>query len=544
MYLLSRCDTLHDFGGNGSGKSKRSLLSVAETVNLLKSHKTLNDNILSNAGKIASVNTNDLKGILNKSSAALVSSSFPKNLSPNILKRLSNITAFEPRTVLFYELLENELGNVNIGKYISSESLPGHRFGSSQDSGEYEYTDGTHASDEDFRRATISYLNLGVPAKDESSTSTPRPATGIFASTSDVDTRKNMVYEQLVSFYGLPSGHLIYFVVDTSSIALNQLGISNPSNLANPEKIAIICNIASDWDSAEKLACKQDNLIDTKHMEDNSNDLLQRSIFSFGNIVLNKKEAELQQNRNNNTNIISQSIASAIVEVNPLSACILNKKLCYKGALTNGEIFDIKRSGYAYQALITKNLDSVRNNNKFIFVTLDHLAFLKARLNGIPSIFTNIDQKTRERVMFLYKPDIDVQGLQTEYMRVKAKATTIRNNVLQLDNNTLQNIIASKFPGERVSNSVQSVRDFLLTKQENDLDAVDTFLSGANTILPLSSLFDANLRNTLQINLAMLRDVCARAVGLVGQYLAGTPFEHKAKRAFPLLVRNLSLIHI
>lgn len=40
-----------------------------------------------------------------------------------------------------------------------------------------------------------------------------------------------------------------------------------------------------------------------------------------------------------------------------------------------------------------------------IFVTVDHLAFLKARLNGVPSIFTFADYHTRERFMYLYKPE-------------------------------------------------------------------------------------------------------------------------------------------
>lgn len=40
------------------------------------------------------------------------------------------------------------------------------------------------------------------------------------------------------------------------------------------------------------------------------------------------------------------------------------------------------------------------------FVTVDSLAFLKARLNGVPSIFTFTDFNTRERLMYLYKPEV------------------------------------------------------------------------------------------------------------------------------------------
>jgi hypothetical protein len=40
------------------------------------------------------------------------------------------------------------------------------------------------------------------------------------------------------------------------------------------------------------------------------------------------------------------------------------------------------------------------------FVTVDSLAFLKARLNGVPSIFTFTDFNTRERIMYLYKPEV------------------------------------------------------------------------------------------------------------------------------------------
>jgi hypothetical protein len=76
---------------------------------------------------------------------------------------------------------------------------------------------------------------------------------------------------------------------------------------------------------------------------------------------------------------------------------------------------DLKRSGDALQALMVKKLNDIDKNKIpsesefYIFVTLDHLAFLKARLNGIPTIYTALqhDADVYNRVVILFNLELN-----------------------------------------------------------------------------------------------------------------------------------------
>ena len=73
------------------------------------------------------------------------------------------------------------------------------------------------------------------------------------------------------------------------------------------------------------------------------------------------------------------------------------------------------------------------------FVTVDSLAFLKARLNGVPSIFTFTDFNTRERLMYLYKPEVTniKKYWEDTFKNLEEKCTAcVKNYMTQITNET------------------------------------------------------------------------------------------------------------
>jgi hypothetical protein len=104
--------------------------------------------------------------------------------------------------------------------------------------------------------------------------------------------------------------------------------------------------------------------------------------------------------------------------------------------------FDIKRSGDALQSKVASELYSASlqkgdAQNTFVFVTHDHLAFMKARLYGVPCIFTRIIKD--ERHLVLYRPRIFnleakkgfVAGLEVQVNNMVTAYKSTRTDCLQ-----------------------------------------------------------------------------------------------------------------
>lgn len=404
LLLLSRSDTLHDFVGGRSVLKKQDVLGILDKgdkgapFQLSKDYKfdgkALED-WLKEFG-----HAKDVEGILNKSEAPLVNFKVPADYTPKNMARIANIKTFEPRTVMFYEMHEDVLRkgypdrNINIGKNVSYDDLPGYSFVD----GLY-YRGGDPVADMNitkWKEANISYLNLGVKAKTE----VGRLATGLY--TAEISSRRTSLNEKIRAFFQYEGVETVYLVVDVSYVSPKDMGIDKDSLL-----IKLVCTVASDWDGAEKSACAP-GPDKAKEISDEP-DLLKKAAFGVQSIKLENSKAIIVGHRGEVKPDVN--VHNATVQVSPLSACIANDgrgSACYNEQLNNRELFDIKRTGDALQAVITKNLNNVPGErNKYIFVTIDHLAFLKARINGVPSIFTSKDNKTDERLMFLYKPDVD-----------------------------------------------------------------------------------------------------------------------------------------
>ena len=423
LHLLSRCDTLHDFVGS------RSVLSKQEVLNILNKSELSEKKLAPLYNIVNKDEQYNIDGILNKTCAALININYPAHYTPKIIKRISGVKDFEPRVVLFYELyeniLQNEFPNMNIGKYISYDYLPGYSFTDKL------YKFGVDNGDSNnFNNATMAYVNLGCTMKTEKTEKTQetREASGLY---SEQDKSKRFKNLSIIIKQFFSNVDKVCLIVDVSSVSLDDFNISNNTN----EAMYIHCNIASDWDGAMKSKC---GLADPEISQEinESKNLLERTLFGFSDIYLtltdNIKTALLEKNNQK----LKRNINDATVEVTPLSECIRDFKNKTEAAKSNKnktevkncfldnpkigvqqmDLFDVKRTGDAYQVLMTKKLnENNTKNKKYVFVTVDHLAFLKARLNGVPSIFTNIDSLTRERIMFLYKPDVDVNDINNQF---------------------------------------------------------------------------------------------------------------------------------
>lgn len=434
LHLLSRADTLHDFVG------ARSVLSKTEVLKLLNDSKSeLTEKSLLPELKKGRFDERNIKGILNKNeSSPLVNLNFPSTYTPKIIKRIGGITGYEPKTVLFYEthedLLKTANKDVNIGRYVSNDAIVGYSYVTNK------YDNGDSSI---FSSANIAYLNLGTTQKKDKSGSIIRNVSGIYTRT-DAYT---LFEDKIDEFFGTKGATNVFLVVDTCGVSLSDIGVQ-PST-----KIKLLCNVAGEWDGATKTACIPKNTL-CMGIEDQPSDPLKRSVFGLKTLTLEKNPSKPGQATINGNKVNADK---AVVEVTPLSKCINEtlggkakkvKSTCYSG-LSGFEMFDIKRTGDAFQALITKNAKDGKfcqgtpsTSDKFIFVTLDHLAFLKARLNGIPSIFTSKDGLTEEKLMFMYKPEVDYKSMAVQFINSYSKLATICNAMKKVQLNDVVDSIA------------------------------------------------------------------------------------------------------
>lgn len=423
LYMLSRADTLHDFVGD------RSILSKQEVITILNESSELSESALKQhlynikskeENKVSQKNVDD---ILNKAVAPLVNIDFPNTYTPKIVKRIAGVKVYEPRVVLFYELYENVLKTLypemNIGKYVSSDYLVGCKFDGVSDI-KYMFGTETTAEKSDFDNATLSYINLGTTEKPASG----RRASGLYSLRAP-SIRYDKLAPVISNFFQVTSEKKIYLVVDTSGVKLTELGITNSTNIRQ------LCNVAGDWDGASKSSCEANNTACVS-ISDNQANPLERSVFGLSTLTL-QKEPSSNAKATLNTKIMN--IKDVTVEVTPLSQCIQTKKTCPKNIkdFKNIELLDLKRTGDAFQALMAKQLGNDEDkrvscgkksidSEVFVFVTLDHLAFLKARLNSVPCIFTSKDSVTEEKLMILYKPSVRDHVAQKKALLAQLKA--------------------------------------------------------------------------------------------------------------------------
>jgi len=211
---------------------------------------------------------------------------------------------------------------------------------------------------------------------------------------------------------------MINLILDTSNVSFSKYyKILNDTD-RNRLKIRVLCNVAMNWDGANSPECQtrsQDKgELNIKH--DAKKNMIDRAIFDLDYI-------ELSQPKHDATTIFSfdsskapkssDTIKPIPREVGEISECIrqqINKKRSQtsecKRFSNKGSLLDLKRTGDALQALIANQLnikaEATGDKEFYVFVTLDHLAFLKARLQGIPTLYTNLQDDASNRVIVLF----------------------------------------------------------------------------------------------------------------------------------------------
>ena len=488
LYLLSRCDSFHDFGkvrGGCSGFGKEELSEFFKDTEL--DRKRLFTEITKHS-EIAKYREfeKDLQNTMTYNGCALVSHRSIGELSPRLTSRFDGITDYEKRIVLFYELYTPRLLTKHIthdiGAYITPEKYICYDFEQdnyaykSEDNDEFVVCDGNIG---EFQQSCIAVINLGITGKGKEGTE-ERASSGLYKK--EGKDRNTLLHNKLKEFY---SRNEIVFLIDASGISFKHLLYQAGSGKLEPYTPELYCisNQTTDWDSATKLGeCREIKapLIVT----DKKDDPVERAIFGFNSLKLEKGNMIVTIDHAEKT-IKYDDLGST--DVNNLKKYITGEPPESLKKLEAKHYLDIKRSGDAFQVLAVKRLNANSTGQDggvaikgadeeetdedetddeatvkeeiyippagigkdftptgvaaisagpaatqgqqplpniplqglavtekrpsplpktvHILVTNDHLAFLKARLNRVPAIFSLISYNTSQRLLYVYKPE-------------------------------------------------------------------------------------------------------------------------------------------
>lgn len=361
---------------------------------------------------------NDLENLLDRTKNGLISVNNMRNIDKKVYEaardRLSN---FEPSVVAFYELMYNRAVNsdtMDIGRFVTA----------SRNDFTYDYTDPKASSRCNFfdkiKNTQIAAFVLGrVDAE-------PKNNTGIFKyDCKDPEFTKCQKCSDYLYLKRLRSDILnvlkqphnsinndttFNLIVDTTTITFSQFYDNLSIEARKKVGLKVICNVAMDWDAAWSVSCEPGNN-ESKSLTHESNEM-NRAIYDLGKITLEKQQ-ESKTKVTLGSNGTSVEFNKYPRQVNKIAECLRRPETKTCNIPTKGNkntsLLDIKRSGDALQAIMTQKLNSSESNQTnelSIFVTLDHLAFLKARMLGIPAIFTSQmqdNEKNMQKVMIIFK---------------------------------------------------------------------------------------------------------------------------------------------
>jgi hypothetical protein len=206
-----------------------------------------------------------------------------------------------------------------------------------------------------------------------------------------------------------------------------------------------LCTIAGDWDAAIK-SCEAGKDETGKNYEgkDYESQLVAQAFTELSLKTEGTEKVEYKDVGKNATKDFSKIKTS----VGALSKCVFDDKsteeTCKPFGLTvrKDEVkyyLDFKRTGDAYQVLMVKKLNDSRGADKplNVFVTIDHLAFLKARMVGVPAIYslfpTGIFEKVEDKkCVILFNPGDGKKTTGIEYLETQYKSH--RDNVIKFIN--------------------------------------------------------------------------------------------------------------
>jgi hypothetical protein len=344
--LLSRCDSIHDFqrGRNDNYAidfDKADLSNVLDNAPSFELSYDSLHNRFTNRHDDPMYEAN-LETILRGTSVPLICIDDVFRFPQHVKDRVSTITMFEPRVVAFFEMYFN-IADIDIGLFVTGDIKA------------QTYDDFLNPD----KRGDNHQVNI-IKVNDK-----------------DKDKEQCDFYKILNICN--PDKPDLHFVLDTTRINLDKC--------SGEKTMAHVKNIASDWDAASKPNGKTYNQILTDTIEDENKNKDLRCIYQekYIKLVRENDEEFVSFDRENTTR---QNFNDISRSVDKLRESMMNKNnIDYRR-----KCLDYKRSGDALQVKMTHKLNNNMCNNitHFYFATIDHLAFLKARLYKVPVVFTSI----------------------------------------------------------------------------------------------------------------------------------------------------------
>ncbi len=377
--VLARCDTVHDFTKARALAAMRPPFSVDDIYATLDKIDALNASSLSTefkrlAGGANPEITRDFEAILRNTTPRFVF------LKAYALGGDSKRVGYEPSVVQFFEHFLGRYDLLDDFYLTTSERILRTCY--------VDYAGADVKSAVRLPPGKVCVMNLGHISKEEIG----REASGIFG---NGDVLRAFQSDLGEFFAGGGGADGVNFLVDASCVR-HEL-------FHNPEVgLTAVHTAASEWDSAHKfsfghtldlpaLQLTREDSCGVLHAVDS----LYVSLNPYGCAV--------------NTEAVDMSLLPR--EVGTLLSCaqgLEDSNSRYRKAVANLDaavfdpenpldrlpwLFDIKRSGDGGQVLHAKTMSETLGG-KFVLVTNDHLAFLKARMCGVPVVFTKRNGRT------------------------------------------------------------------------------------------------------------------------------------------------------
>ena len=447
--ILSRCDTIHDFTGERAKKVMQSYSGDFDTNSVYSYlHQTDPLSIDDIRKRFTDKRTlEDLNLILRRK----------ENPNFNFLQSYRNgvderSCGYEPSVVQFFEHALGQYDMLDAFYLLSSAYI--------KEACLIDYTaDETRTMDTILGKICI--MELGNVKKTAAASDRDddgdgddmkeRPSTGIWQNDSKLAVFRADLKEFFTDFQS--ASRKIRFVIDASIVSND---IFHEESEEDGIKVALLA--CSEWDSATKYSKgipvpsgflttnsasyadrvlyqlksmivqsgrPEDNLVvrfDDILVPPSSLDKIPREV---GNIV----EILIQENAKQNKQEYYPS--EAVQAINKSLTTKLNQK---DQERIQGIFFDIKRSGDGCQVIQIKQENAKEDAKfKYVLVTNDHLAFLKARMNGVPVVFTKRNTITGNKRLFLIN---DVEKGEPKDL-AKHLISSLQN-----ENNALQNFLS------------------------------------------------------------------------------------------------------
>ena len=411
--ILSRCDTIHDFTGERAKKVMQSYDGDFDTNSVYSYlHQTPPLNIDNIRRRFTDKRTlEDLNLILRRK----------ENPNFNFLQSYRNgvderSCGYEPSVVQFFEHALGQHDMLDAFYLLSSSYI--------KEKCLIDYTDDATKT-MDTILGKICIMELGNVKKTLSAADDDgdgdemkeRPSTGIWQNDSKLAVFRANLKEFFTDFQNAKN---IRFVIDASIVSNDIFNEDSDDGI----KVALLA--CSEWDSATKyskgipvpsgflttnsasyadrvLYQLKSMIVQSGRPEDNLvvrfDDILvppsslEKIPREVGNIV----EILIQENAKQNKQEYYPS--EAVQAINKSLPIKLNQKDQEK---IQGVFFDIKRSGDGCQVIQIKQENAKEDAKfKYVLVTNDHLAFLKARMNRVPVVFTKRNTITGNKRLFL-----------------------------------------------------------------------------------------------------------------------------------------------